>query len=75
MNEQLEGTRACIALQGRVPVKVMGPVTKGEMLVTSSTPGYAKVSNVPQVGTVIGKSLETNNTKGPVVVEVSVGKM
>lgn len=75
MNDKLEGVKACIALQGRVPVKVIGPVTKGEMLVTSETPGYAKVSNVPQVGTVIGKSLETNNTMGPIVVEVSVGKM
>lgn len=32
-----------IALKGRVPCKVKGPVKKGDVLVSSSTPGHAEV--------------------------------
>jgi hypothetical protein len=31
-----------IALVGRVPCKVVGPIAKGDLLVTSATPGHAK---------------------------------
>lgn len=42
MNDMLEGGVA-IALKGRVPCKVKGPVKKGDILVSSSTPGHAEV--------------------------------
>lgn len=32
---------AAVALRGRVPVKVIGQVAKGDLLVASATPGYA----------------------------------
>lgn len=48
-----------LALAGRVPVKVIGPVKKGDIIVTSDTPGYGMAARMaPDVGTVIGKSLE-----------------
>jgi hypothetical protein len=46
-----------VALQGRVPVKVVGPVGKGDLLV-SATDGYAQVNNNAKPGTIIGKSIE-----------------
>jgi hypothetical protein len=37
-----ESRNPYIALRGRVPCKVIGPIKKGTMLVTSSYPGYAE---------------------------------
>jgi len=75
MNNDLSGDHvAVVALQGRVPVKVIGRVQKGDMLVTSGKPGYAIVNNDPRVGTVIGKALAVKTTDGEGVVEAVVGK-
>jgi hypothetical protein len=41
MNDE-ETHAVAVALRGKVPVKVIGPVRKGDLLVTSSTPGYAE---------------------------------
>ena len=41
MNSTCEGGIP-IALRGRVPLKVVGKVAKGDLLVTSEVPGYAK---------------------------------
>lgn len=75
MNSELdEGNATPIALQGRVPCKVLGTVSKGDLLVTSAIPGYAVVCNNPSIGTVIGKSLEDKNSDGKGVIEVVVGR-
>jgi len=75
MNDKLEGNHvAVVALQGRVPVKVIGRVQKGDLLVSSGKPGYAIVNNDPRVGTVIGKSIAVKTTDGEGVVEAVVGK-
>jgi hypothetical protein len=75
MNSGLEGdTVMPIALQGRVPCKVIGKVEKGDMLVTSAISGYAMVDNRPSVGTVIGKAVGTKDTSDKGVVEVVVGR-
>jgi hypothetical protein len=75
MNSELKGDHVvAVALQGRVPVKVIGRVQKGDILVTSGKKGYAIVNNDPKVGTVIGKSLENKTTDGDGVVEAVVGK-
>jgi len=65
-------THPYIALKGRVPCKVSGPVIKGDLLVTSGTPGYAQVwsSRAPE-GSVIAKALE-NNLEGLGIIEVLV---
>jgi hypothetical protein len=53
-----------IALRGKVPVRVVGPVTKGDSLVTSTTPGVAfSVGRERIYGqAVFAKSLESNNS-------------
>lgn len=74
MNDKLEGTRCCIALQGRIPCKIIGPVAKGDMLTTSSIPGHAQKANHPVLGSIIGKALENYELAEPGIIEVSVGR-
>ncbi|MDR2426058.1 MAG: hypothetical protein LBD46_02590, partial [Endomicrobium sp.] len=50
-----------LALVGRVPIKVNnegGNIKRGDLLVASSTPGYAMKAADPKSGTIIGKALE-----------------
>jgi len=76
MNDDLEGDFvATVALQGRVPCKVIGRVQKGDMLVTSAIPGYAIVDNDPKIGTVIGKAVAEKETDDRGTVEVVVGRV
>jgi hypothetical protein len=44
---------------GAEPVKVLGQVEAGDILVSSNVPGYAMVNNDPKPGTVIGQALES----------------
>ena len=74
MNQDCLGIATCIALQGRVPCKVIGKVQKGDMLVSSAIPGYAIVNNTPGVGTVIGKAVGTKDNDAEGIVEVVVGR-
>ena len=73
MNEGLSGEHVVVlALTGRVPTKVRGPIRKGDLIVSAGD-GYARAENLPRVGTVIGKALEDfNGDTG--VIEVVVGK-
>ncbi len=76
MNSALEGDHVvAVALQGRVPCKVIGKVDKGDMLVTSAIPGYAMVDNNPGVGRVLGKAVSTKDSDGHGIVEVVVGRV
>lgn len=65
-----------VALTGRVPCQVQGPVDKGTVLVSSSVPGVAQALNtqlyVP--GCVIGKSLETIEDDMIKTIEIAVGR-
>jgi len=73
MNSTCEGEHiVAIALQGRVPCKVRGPIRKGDMLVSAGG-GFARPSTIPLMGTVIGKSLE--NFEGEGIIEVAVGRL
>ena len=75
MNGGLKGSNVVpLALMGRVPCKAIGPVAKGDMMVSAGH-GYAKASGAPGVGTVIGKALEAlaDGEKG--TIEVVVGKI
>jgi hypothetical protein len=57
MNSESDGL--AVALRGKVPCKVVGPVQKGDILVSSSIPGYAMAGNTASLpATIIGKSLE-----------------
>jgi hypothetical protein len=75
MNAGCPGIKTCVALQGRVPVNVIGAVAKGDMLVASSIPGYAVVDNDPKVGTVIGKAVGVKTDSDRGIVEAVVGRV
>ncbi len=69
-----------IALAGRVPVLVDGPVGKGDRLVASEKPGVAKafrkedfVDPFDAVMAVFGRALESKSTWEVALVEVAVG--
>jgi hypothetical protein len=65
--------KAIVALTGRVPTLVHGPVVKGDMMVSAGN-GYAQACATPATGTVIGKSLEDfYGTDGKI--EIVVGRM
>jgi len=77
MNSALQGDHiAPVALRGRIPVKVSGPVRKGDILITSHIPGVATAltedSAIPNAVYVIGKSIETNESSEVKLVEVVV---
>jgi len=51
-----------LALAGVVPCKVTalnGPIGRGDLLTTSSSPGYAMKATNPKIGTIVGKALES----------------
>ena len=76
MNSALVGDHVTgVALQGRVPCKVLGKVQKGDLLVTSAVAGYAIVDNNPRVGAVIGKAVGTKTDDSRGFVEVVVGRV
>jgi hypothetical protein len=73
MNAQCEGIATPIALQGRVPVKVRGRISKGDMMVSAGD-GYARPWNNPSLGMVIGKALE--NFEGhDGIIEIAIGRL
>ena len=74
MNSDLEGTRACLALAGRIPCKVVGRVKKGDMLTTSATPGCAVKALNPTLGAIVGKALEDKDYGEVGVIEIAVGR-
>ena len=78
MNSMTEGV--AVALEGRVPCKVIGPVRKGQRLVTSEEPGVARaVSDYERQEAldwyrIVGRALEDKATEGEGLVEVVVGR-
>ena len=73
MNNGLTGDNVvALALQGRVPCKVQGDISKGDMLVSAGN-GRARAESNPVIGSVIGKALENfSGLEG--VIEVVVGR-
>jgi len=72
MNSDAEGQY--VALAGRVPCKVVGPVAKGDLLVTSDVKGHAKADNDAPAGRIIGKAIGSSDS-GEAVIEVLVNMM
>jgi hypothetical protein len=66
-----------VALTGRVPCRVQGPVNKGTVLVTGDIPGTAMAIDTSKFkpGCVVGKSLEIINSTDVVTIEVAVGRL
>ena len=76
MNSAFEGDNVvAVALTGRVQLKYLVELRKGDLLVTSAVPEYAMVNPNAGVGTVIGKALEDKDTDGKGVIEVVVGRV
>ena len=77
MNSTQQGEHVLpIALTGRVPCRVQGPVRKGDVLVASSTPGVAqRIGMNWQPGCVVGKSMAVINTAEIQTIEVAVGRL
>jgi len=73
MNAEAEGSP--VALAGRVPCKVTGPVAKGDLMVSSSVPGHAKADNNASAGRIIGKAIEAKEGDDNGVIEVLVNMM
>jgi hypothetical protein len=67
---------AMVALTGRVPCLVLGPVAKGDRLVASATAGHAQRLDPAQYqpGCIIGKALEHYDALNPGTIEVAVGR-
>jgi hypothetical protein len=64
-----------VALTGRVPCRVQGPVRKGDVLVASSTPGVAqRIGMNWQPGCILGKSMEVIDSTEIRTIEVAVGR-
>lgn len=77
MNENNDTGYQAVALTGKVPCLVAGPVSKGDILVNSGIPGVAKVLDSTASwcpGCVIGKSLEDNSDTGVRNITVAVGR-
>ena len=72
MNSDAEGHY--VALAGRVPCKVTGPVAKGDLMVSSSVKGHAKADNNAPAGRIIGKAIGSSEG-GEAVIEVLVNMM
>ena len=74
MNDGLQGEHVVsVALLGRVPCAVRGPVEKGDLMV-STFDGYARAEDNPKTGAVIGKAVESfSGDKG--IIEVVVGRV
>jgi hypothetical protein len=73
MNDKANGLP--VALMGKVKCKVVGHINKGDMLSSHPTHnGVAKKTHDPQVGEVIGKSLEDYNSEEIGTINIVVGR-
>lgn len=63
-----------VALRGRVPVQVLGPVAKGDLLVTSTQAGFAQSigQSNDYASAVFAKSLVTDGRNGSKVIEAVI---
>jgi hypothetical protein len=78
MNAHLENQEnsVCVALQGRVPCRVVGRIQKGDLIVTSGIPGVGtSAAKDVKIGSVIGKALENYDSDHIGTIEVVVGRV
>ena len=66
-----------VALQGRVPCRVLGPVSKGDRVVSSHIAGVAQALDPQQYqpGCIIGKALQAIDSTDISTIEVVVGRL
>lgn len=75
MNSAIDGLP--VALMGRVPCKVKGPISKGDLVVSSDLEGIGQKLefNKFKQGCIIGKSLQDITTTTVEIIEVVVGRV
>jgi hypothetical protein len=74
MNSGLTGDHvAAVALMGRVPCRVQGPVSRGALMVSAGN-GRAREEKSPAPGTIIGKAVESSDGTADMI-EILVGKV
>ena len=66
-----------VALQGRVPCRVLGPISKGDRVVSSHIAGVARALDLAQYqpGCIIGKALQAIDSAEIATIEVVVGRV
>ena len=66
-----------VALQGRVPCRVLGPVEQGDRVVSSHISGVAQRLDLEQYqpGCIIGKALQAVDSTDISIIEVVVGRV
>jgi hypothetical protein len=72
-----DASHPAIALQGRVPVKVVGKVAKGDIMVAADHKGHAtawKEEHDPRMTAYVGIAINGKDDDGEGMVEVKVGK-
>lgn len=75
MNGALSGANVvALALTGRVPCMIIGPVAKGDIMVSAGH-GFARANNNPAPGQAIGKAVEAFASPAKGVIEVVVGRV
>ena len=69
-----DDTHPYVAMTGRVNVKVIGTVNKGDRLISASVPGYARAADLSQCTSfnVIGRALTSKTENGPGTVLAAV---
>lgn len=73
LNSMLEDSHI-VALVGRVPCKVVGTISKGDLLTISDIPGVATSVKNPEHGTIIGRALEHYDSDSVGMIEVKVDR-
>jgi hypothetical protein len=74
LNSGKEGLYLPVVMVGRIPVRVKGPIAKGERLVSSNTPGVARAVKKSELSChtpIFGRSLEDSDDEGERLVEVA----
>ncbi len=66
-NEKLCALQSCAC-------KVVGNISKGDILVTSEIPGVAVKASDVRAGTIIGKAIEDYDSEHVGIIEVAVGR-
>jgi hypothetical protein len=76
MNIDCPGEKVLVALQGRVPCKVIGKIEKGDLIIASGIPGVAtSAGSDAKPGTIIGKAIEIYDSDRIGTIEVAVGRL
>jgi len=76
MNQECAGNKVAIALQGRVPCKVIGKISKGDLIISSGIRGVGiSAKNEAKAGTILGKALENYDSDHIGLIEVAVGRL